>query len=55
MNTAERKVVRTIAVASGKGGVGKTNITANLAIGFSKLNKKVLVFDADLGDRKSVV
>ncbi len=49
MKTAEGKVVRTIAVASGKGGVGKTNITANLAIGFSKLNKKVLVFDADLG------
>ncbi|RJQ45425.1 MAG: MinD/ParA family protein [Nitrospiraceae bacterium] len=49
MNIAEGKKVRTIAVASGKGGVGKTNITANLAIGFSKLNKKVLVFDADLG------
>ena len=49
MDTAERKIVRTIAVASGKGGVGKTNITANLAIGLSKLNKKVLVLDADLG------
>lgn len=49
MNIAEEKTVRTIAVASGKGGVGKTNITANLAIGFSKLNKKVMVFDADLG------
>lgn len=49
METAERKVVRTIAVASGKGGVGKTNITANLAIGLSKLNKNVLILDADLG------
>jgi len=49
MNTAERKTVRTIAIASGKGGVGKTNITANLAIGFSRLDKKVLIFDADLG------
>jgi flagellar biosynthesis protein FlhG len=49
MNIAERKSVRTIAVASGKGGVGKTNITANLAIGLSRLNKKVLVLDADLG------
>jgi flagellar biosynthesis protein FlhG len=49
MNTAEGNMVRTIAVASGKGGVGKTNITANLAIGFSRLNKKVLVLDADLG------
>ncbi|MBI4849284.1 MAG: MinD/ParA family protein [Nitrospirae bacterium] len=49
MNIAEGKTIRTIAVASGKGGVGKTNITANLAIGLSRLNKKVLVFDADLG------
>ena len=49
MDTVEKKVVRTIAVASGKGGVGKTNITANLAIGLSRLKKKVLVFDADLG------
>ncbi len=49
MDIAERKQVRTIAVASGKGGVGKTNITANLAICLSKLNKKVLILDADLG------
>jgi len=49
MNIAGRKTIRTIAVASGKGGVGKTNITANLAIAFRKLNKKVLVIDADLG------
>ncbi len=49
MNTVERKTVRTIAIASGKGGVGKTNIAANLAISFSKLNKKVMVLDADLG------
>jgi flagellar biosynthesis protein FlhG len=49
MDIAERKTLRTIAVASGKGGVGKTNITANLAIGLSRMNNKVLVFDADLG------
>ena len=49
MDIAERKTVRTIAVASGKGGVGKTNITANLAIGLSRMNKKVLILDADLG------
>jgi len=49
MDIAERKTVRTIAVASGKGGVGKTNITANIAIGLSRMNKKVLVLDADLG------
>jgi len=44
-----RRNVRTIAVASGKGGVGKTNITANLAIAMSRLGKKVMVVDADLG------
>jgi flagellar biosynthesis protein FlhG len=49
MDISGKKTIRTIAVTSGKGGVGKTNITANLAIGFSKLRKKVLVFDADLG------
>ncbi|UCH81536.1 MAG: MinD/ParA family protein [Nitrospiraceae bacterium] len=49
MEITEGKTVRTIAVASGKGGVGKTNITANLAIGLSRMNKKVMIFDADLG------
>lgn len=49
MNIEEKKNVRTIAIASGKGGVGKTNITVNLAIGLSRFNKKVLVLDADLG------
>ena len=42
-------VPRVIAVTSGKGGVGKTNIVGNLAIAFTRLGKKVLVFDADLG------
>ncbi|AVX20751.1 flagellar biosynthesis protein FlhG [Carboxydocella sporoproducens DSM 16521] len=40
---------RVIAVTSGKGGVGKTNFTINLALTLTKLGKKVLVFDADLG------
>lgn len=40
---------RVISVTSGKGGVGKTNIVGNLAVAFSKLGKKVLIFDADLG------
>lgn len=43
------KVVKTIAIASGKGGVGKTNIIANLGITLKKLGKEVLIFDADLG------
>lgn len=39
---------RVIAVASGKGGVGKTNVVANLAVSLSKMGKRVLVLDADL-------
>jgi len=41
--------VRVISVTSGKGGVGKTNVVANLAIALQQMGKKVLVFDADLG------
>lgn len=37
-----------IALASGKGGVGKTNISVNLAIALRKLNKRVTLFDADM-------
>lgn len=44
-----KKYVKTIAVASGKGGVGKTNVTANLAIAMRTLGKKVMIVDADLG------
>lgn len=40
---------RTIAITSGKGGVGKTNITANLALAISVQNKQVGIVDADLG------
>lgn len=40
---------RVITVTSGKGGVGKTNFTVNLALALSGLGQKVLVIDADLG------
>ena len=40
---------RIISVTSGKGGVGKTNIATNMAITLSKMHKRVLVLDADLG------
>lgn len=40
---------RVISVSSGKGGVGKTNVVANLAFAFTQMGKKVLVLDADLG------
>jgi len=38
-----------ISITSGKGGVGKTSIVANMAILLSSMGRKVLVFDADLG------
>jgi len=41
--------VRVISVTSGKGGVGKTNTVANLALALRKMSKRVLVLDADLG------
>jgi flagellar biosynthesis protein FlhG len=44
-----RRRPRVISVTSGKGGVGKTNIVANLAVASSQLGKSVLVLDADLG------
>ena len=44
-----RSNTRVIAITSGKGGVGKTSIVANLGYAFNKLGKKVLIFDADLG------
>jgi len=40
---------RIITVTSGKGGVGKTNLSVNMALAFARLGKKVTVMDADLG------
>lgn len=46
---ARPKPVRVIAVASGKGGVGKTNVSVNLATAFAQMGRKVMIMDADLG------
>lgn len=43
------KPVRVIAVTSGKGGVGKTNISVNLAVALASSGNKVMLLDADLG------
>ncbi len=40
---------RVICISSGKGGVGKSNFTINLAIALQSQGKKVIVIDADLG------
>lgn len=40
---------RIISITSGKGGVGKTNLTVNLAIALANFGKRVVVFDADFG------
>lgn len=40
---------RMIAIASGKGGVGKTNLAVNLGIALSEMGQNVIVVDADLG------
>lgn len=41
--------VQVIAVTGGKGGVGKSNTSINLAIGLAELGRRVVVLDADLG------
>jgi flagellar biosynthesis protein FlhG len=45
----ERPPLRVIAVTSGKGGVGKTHISVNLAVLAAKAGRRVLLVDADLG------
>lgn len=44
-----RRETKVVSIVSGKGGVGKTNVSVNLAIGLSQLGKKVLLIDLDIG------
>lgn len=46
---ATKKPVQVIAVSSGKGGVGKTNVSVNLSLAMVEAGQKVLLLDADLG------
>jgi len=41
--------MKSIAITSGKGGVGKTNVAVNLGLSLAAVNKQVLLFDADMG------
>ncbi len=45
----KRNPVRVIAVTGGKGGVGKTNVSVNLATALASSGKRVMLLDADLG------
>ncbi|MCH5264888.1 MAG: MinD/ParA family protein [Lachnospiraceae bacterium] len=45
----DRQTARVITVTSGKGGVGKTSVSVNLAINLSRMGKRVIILDADFG------
>lgn len=47
--TRSNRIARAIAISSGKGGVGKTNLAVNLAIAFAARGQRVVLLDADLG------
>ncbi len=48
-DSGQDRATRVYSITSGKGGVGKTAVTANTAVALSKMGKKVLILDADLG------
>lgn len=48
-NQLNKPLARVLTVTSGKGGVGKSNTSINLAIQFRKMGKRVVILDADFG------
>lgn len=49
MQNQPENICRTLAIVSGKGGVGKSNFTTNFAISLAEVGHKVLIVDMDLG------
>ncbi len=48
-NSLQNRRVKVITVTGGKGGVGKSSVSLNLAVALCQLGRKVMLFDADLG------
>ena len=48
-NQNNSNTARVLTVTSGKGGVGKSNVSVNLAVQLRKAGKRVIIFDADFG------
>ncbi len=49
MASNKKNLPRVIAVTSGKGGVGKTNLVGNMAVALTHMGKRVIIIDADIG------
>jgi flagellar biosynthesis protein FlhG len=49
LDSGDNRTTRVYSITSGKGGVGKTAVVANIAVSLARLGKNVLILDADLG------
>lgn len=48
-NQVQKSTARVLTVTSGKGGVGKSNLSVNLAVQFERMGKRTIILDADFG------